>query len=64
MQETPVPLRFLRFPATETGIQKCLEHLENVRPMTELVPLAQEARAYARMMEREARFRMVLVNGQ
>jgi propanol-preferring alcohol dehydrogenase len=35
--------------------------LENIRPMIETVPLEQAARAYARMMQSKARFRMVLV---
>jgi propanol-preferring alcohol dehydrogenase len=35
--------------------------LENVRPMIETAPLEQAADAYARMMQGEARFRMVLV---
>jgi len=35
--------------------------LGNVSPMTETVPLALAAAAYARMMRGEARFRMVLV---
>ncbi len=34
--------------------------LASVRPMTEMVPLADAAMAYARMMRGEARFRMVL----
>jgi D-arabinose 1-dehydrogenase-like Zn-dependent alcohol dehydrogenase len=38
--------------------------LENVRPMVETTPLEQAADAYARMMNNQARFRMVLVNGQ
>jgi propanol-preferring alcohol dehydrogenase len=35
--------------------------LENIRPMSETVPLEQAADAYARMMQGKARFRMVLV---
>jgi alcohol dehydrogenase, propanol-preferring len=35
--------------------------LENIRPMIETLPLEQAADAYARMMQGEARFRMVLV---
>jgi alcohol dehydrogenase, propanol-preferring len=35
--------------------------LENIRPMIETVPLEQAADAYARMMQGDARFRMVLV---
>ena len=35
--------------------------LENIRPMVETFPLEQAADAYARMMEGNARFRMVLV---
>src|SRR5207245_4955174 len=35
--------------------------LENIRPMTETLPLEQAADAYARMMQGKARFRMVLV---
>jgi hypothetical protein len=35
--------------------------LENIRPMIETAPLGQAADAYARMMQRKARFRMVLV---
>src|SRR6202048_4991182 len=35
--------------------------LENIRPMIETAPLEQAADAYARMMQGEARFRMVLV---
>jgi alcohol dehydrogenase, propanol-preferring len=34
--------------------------LENIRPMIETVPLEQAAKAYARMMQSKARFRMVL----
>jgi propanol-preferring alcohol dehydrogenase len=34
--------------------------LENIRPMIETVPLEQAADAYARMMQGNARFRMVL----
>ena len=34
--------------------------LESVRPMIETVPLEQAADAYARMMQGQARFRMVL----
>jgi D-arabinose 1-dehydrogenase-like Zn-dependent alcohol dehydrogenase len=34
--------------------------LENIRPMIETVPLERAADAYARMMQGEARFRMVL----
>jgi propanol-preferring alcohol dehydrogenase len=37
--------------------------LENIRPMTETLPLEQAADAYARMMQGKARFRMVLVTG-
>jgi D-arabinose 1-dehydrogenase-like Zn-dependent alcohol dehydrogenase len=35
--------------------------LENIRPMIETAPLEQAADAYARMMQGQARFRMVLV---
>ena len=35
--------------------------LENIRPMIETVPLEEAADAYARMMQGQARFRMVLV---
>jgi propanol-preferring alcohol dehydrogenase len=35
--------------------------LENIRPMTEIVPLERAADAYDRMMQGKARFRMVLV---
>jgi alcohol dehydrogenase, propanol-preferring len=35
--------------------------LEHVRPMVETVPLEHAAEAYARMMQGQARFRMVLV---
>src|SRR5260370_25902538 len=35
--------------------------LENIRPMIATVPLAQAREAYARMMEDQARFRVVLV---
>jgi alcohol dehydrogenase, propanol-preferring len=35
--------------------------LENIRPMIETAPLEQAADAYARMMQGNARFRMVLV---
>ena len=35
--------------------------LENIRPKIETVPLDQAADAYARMMQGEARLRMVLV---
>jgi len=35
--------------------------LENIRPMIETAPLEQAAVAYARMMQSQARFRMVLV---
>jgi NAD(P)-dependent dehydrogenase (short-subunit alcohol dehydrogenase family) len=35
--------------------------LENIRPMIATVPLEQAADGYARMMQRKARFRMVLV---
>jgi propanol-preferring alcohol dehydrogenase len=38
--------------------------LENIRPMIETFPLEQAADAYARMMQGNARFRMVLVTGQ
>src|ERR1700716_3246102 len=38
--------------------------LANIRPMIETVPLEQAADAYARMMQGEARFRMVLTTGQ
>ena len=38
--------------------------LQRVRPMIEIMPLAQAAEAYARMMSGKARFRMVLVTGQ
>ena len=38
--------------------------LGNVRPMIETVPLMQARAAYVRMMQGEARFRMVLVMGQ
>ena len=34
--------------------------LENIRPMIEILPLEQAADAYARMMQGNARFRMVL----
>ena len=34
--------------------------LENIRPMIETVPLERAADAYARMMQGDARFRMVL----
>jgi D-arabinose 1-dehydrogenase-like Zn-dependent alcohol dehydrogenase len=37
--------------------------LEKIRPMIETLPLEQAADAYARMMQGNARFRMVLVNG-
>jgi propanol-preferring alcohol dehydrogenase len=37
--------------------------LQKVRPMIETVPLEEAAKAYARMMEGKARFRMVLVTG-
>ena len=35
--------------------------LENIHPMIETAPLEQAADAYARMMQGQARFRMVLV---
>lgn len=38
--------------------------LQDVRPMTETMPLEQAANAYGRMMEGRARFRMVLTTGQ
>ena len=38
--------------------------LQQIRPMIETVPLAKAAEAYGRMMQNEARFRIVLVTGQ
>jgi alcohol dehydrogenase, propanol-preferring len=38
--------------------------LEEVRPIIETVPLEKAAEAYAHMMRNEARFRIVLTNGQ
>ena len=38
--------------------------LQQIRPMIEIVPLANAAEAYGRMMRNEARFRIVLVTGQ
>ena len=38
--------------------------LGNIRPMIESVPLEKASEAYARMMQGQARFRMVLVTGQ
>ncbi len=38
--------------------------LEDIRPMIETVPLEQAAEAYARMMQGQARFRMVLVTNE
>jgi propanol-preferring alcohol dehydrogenase len=47
--------------AIETEDTLAFSVLENIRPMTETVPLEQAADAYARMMQGKARFRMVLV---
>jgi propanol-preferring alcohol dehydrogenase len=47
--------------AIETEDTLAFSVLENIRPMIETVPLEQAADAYARMMEGNARFRMVLV---
>jgi D-arabinose 1-dehydrogenase-like Zn-dependent alcohol dehydrogenase len=38
--------------------------LTDVRPMTEVFPLARAAEAYDRMMSGNARFRVVLTTGQ
>ena len=38
--------------------------LQGIRPMIEIVPLANAAEAYGRMIRNEARFRIVLVTGQ
>jgi len=37
--------------------------LEKIRPIIETVPLENAAEAYARMMQGEARFRIVLLTG-
>jgi D-arabinose 1-dehydrogenase-like Zn-dependent alcohol dehydrogenase len=47
--------------AIETEDTLAFSVLENIRPMIETVPLEQAADAYARMMQGNARFRMVLV---
>jgi D-arabinose 1-dehydrogenase-like Zn-dependent alcohol dehydrogenase len=39
----------------------CLQLLENIGPMIETVPLEQAADVYDRMMQRKARFRLVLL---
>jgi propanol-preferring alcohol dehydrogenase len=38
--------------------------LQDVRPMIETLPLDKAPAAFARMMDGQARFRMVLVNGK
>jgi propanol-preferring alcohol dehydrogenase len=47
--------------AIETEDSLAFSVLENIRPMIETLPLEQAADAYARMMQGNARFRMVLV---
>jgi alcohol dehydrogenase, propanol-preferring len=47
--------------AIETEDALAFSVLENIRPMIETVPLEEAADAYARMMQGQARFRMVLV---
>jgi D-arabinose 1-dehydrogenase-like Zn-dependent alcohol dehydrogenase len=68
----PVPLLFgmRSIAGTMTGSSIDAEDtlsfssLQGIRPMIEIVPLANAAEAYGRMMRNEARFRIVLVTGQ
>ena len=69
MQLSALPLVFggrsvygsLTGTAIETEDALAFSVLENIRPMIETVPLEEAADAYARMMQGQARFRMVLV---
>ena len=69
MQLSAAPLVFggrsvygsLTGTAIETEDALAFSVLENIRPMIETVPLEEAADAYARMMQGQARFRMVLV---
>ena len=69
MQLSAFPLDFrgrsiygsLAGTAIDTEDALAFSVLENIRPMTETVPLEEAADGYARMMQGKARFRMVLV---
>ena len=69
IQLSAVPLVFsgrsiygsLTGEAIETEDTIAFSVLENIRPMIETVPLEQAADTHARMMQGEARFRMLLV---